>query len=348
MRNSGGRSIQLFIAFLVFMISGLVIFNPIYNSLNIAFSVLLSVAVGTTIFEFYLFIYKRFAKRQSRHLIKLFSILSCVFSIICTIIYLTQIIKDISHIAGRGISLAYYSALAFAILSVSYYLCYNTEKGIFRFSLLSLSAFILFFFVILLSFTSTKHLFWQDKFPIEMKGIASGILTGLFFTFDIPVFFGTFQKYIYDENQRLHTRPLRLSFLCAVIFLSGISIFPYLIFGKGLVLCVTDPIFCATKLFPSADMTEIGSVVKIIGFMIKSSVYINYSSSKICSTFRSKKHIKAITILCLYISIPAVFLTVSLLDKSLEYGAFQHMIYCSVICLGIFCTLSYFFSKNQS
>ncbi len=344
LKSMSVNKIQVFISFFVFLLSGITIFNPLLRSENFGLSCLTSIITAVMIFEIYMVLFSKIKKKGSRHRHSFFAIVSCLFAIFSCIIYLTEIIKDIAHISGKNVSLFYYSLLALAILAVSYCLCYNTEKGIFRFSILAFSSFIVFIIVLCLSFLTTKRLFWQNSFSDNLSSIFCGVLAGIFFSVDIPLYLGVFSK-ILSANSI--SKALRPSFWFAVLYYSAISILPFMIFGKSLVNSIPDPIFSATKLFPQVDMTEIGAVIKITGFMIKSSVYIYFCTDALMNTAISKRLSHTHIILILYSSIPIIFLTVSFFDKTLEYGAFQYLIYANASGLGIFSALSCIFTNKQ-
>ncbi|MBQ8758242.1 MAG: hypothetical protein IJZ20_00950, partial [Clostridia bacterium] len=257
-----------------------------------------------------------------------FAVSASICSLFASLMLLTEIIKDVSYIANRGVSLIYYTFIALIILFVSYYLCTSADKGIYRFTVLSFLAFSFLFIIMFFSLFTTRSVivdFASDKNSV-ISPILTGAKAGLFFTIDSVVFLMCFEEQLKNANGKIPNKSIFLGFFSAYSFIIIYNLFTTLIFGR-LTSKITDPDYALIKLINGIDLTEIISAVRIVSFLLKSSSYIYLSSICLKAAIPKIKISNKTLVTLLYSLIPITFLVLAFFDKSLKYGAFQHLIY---------------------
>ena len=338
---------NIILAYLSFSLSGILIFSPLHRAENIIAS--LCSALITSLLCL-LLILRVFAVKKSVTPSKTAAVISALLSSFCCLMLITEIIKDVSFVTGRGISLYYYVFLACAVLAVSLYLCLSGEKGIFRFCILSSLFFIFLLFISFSGFATSKSFIFDGN---SLKaGIASsaarGSITGLFITSDSVLFIYCFDEFLRGKSGKLHIRSVFVSFTISFILIISYYISTSLIFGQSLTKELSDPDYALAKLLPGIDFTEAISALRILSFLIKSSVYIFCTSKIYGLAFVKKESTQKKGIIIQYLLLPITAALLIPLDKSHEYGAFQILIYPSVILLSLILIIIYSFFKNKS
>lgn len=336
---NSGKSIQTTISYAVFILSGFLIFSPLHKSSNLPLSLICSVttSAGMTLLTARIFSSERGTSGNHGISKTILSISASILSLFNVLILLTEVIKDVAYIANRGVSIFYYTAIALSLLFVSFWLCTSSSKGIYRFCLLSIIPFIILFTTMFFALSTTKSVVFDfsqtDKSFTEP--ILTGIKSGLFFTADSVVFCAGFKDNIKTDSGTFPKKQFFTGFLVAYTYIIIYNIFTALIFGR-LTCEISDPDYALIKLIQGIDLTEIISAIRIVSFLIKSALYIYLSSANLkkCNAFGRFKEISITAFL--YLLLPATFLFLAFFDKSLKYGAFQHMIY-SITFLMSFC-----------
>lgn len=347
MKITDSKSVQTFISYSVYILSGFLIFSPIHKSQNIPLSLFCAAAVSLILL---LLMLRIFSITNSIYTNIVFaralSICAALFSLFASLMLLTEIIKDTAYIANRGVSLLYYTAIAIAVLFVSFSLSIGGSKGIMRFYTLSIIPFALLLFTIFFSLFTTKGISVYRLYDSTALSapIITGLRSGIFYTLDTSVFIFSFREQISTNKGTLPKKQMLLGYLISYTFIFIYNIFTHLIFGS-LTFQISDADYALVKLIRGIDLTEIISAVRIISFLIKASLYIYLSSKCIYISFPKVK--QNTVIILVYLLIPASFLLVSLFDKSLEYGAFQHLIYPVTAIMSILFTAVYFFTKKS-
>ncbi len=346
MKSPDSTSIQTVISYTAFVLSGFLIFSPIHKSQNLPLSLLCAAAVSFLLLLLILRIFmpsKKTVKKPKS--CRISAISASLFSLFAVLMLLTEIIKDTAYIANRGVNLFYYTSTAIAVLLVSFALCIGRAKGIFRFCILSIIPFGILLFTIFFALFTTKGIITDispDK-GFELSSIITGLRSGIFYAIDTSVFLFAFKEQIFKEDN-FQKKQIFLGYLISYSFIFIYNIFTVLIFGN-LTSKISDPDYALIKLIRGFDLTEIITAVRIVSFLIKSSVYIYLSSKCISEAFPKPKE-KAVTA-GLYILIPVTFLFLSAFDKSLEYGAFQHLIYPVTAILSILFAVIYSITKKR-
>lgn len=339
MRENLGNKIQIIVSYAVYVLSGFLIFSPLHKSENIPLSLLCAVTIAFFTLWIILRLYssKSNIKKSGSVLCAVISIIASLSALFASLMLITEIIRDVAYIANRGVSLVYYTFTALIILLVSLYLCTSLDKGVYRFTTLSSLVFAFLFIVIFFSLTTTKGIItdFSAKSSSLFSPILLGIRAGLFYTADTSVFLFCFKNLIKDEKGNFPQRQIFLGFVISFTFIIIYNLFTILIFGR-LTSEISDPDYALIKLVRGIDLTEIISAVRIISFLIKSSSYIFLSSECLKTAFPKIKLSQRHIISILYAMIPTTFLILAMLDKSLKYGAFQHLIY-PVTALMSFC-----------
>lgn len=330
MNQKSGNGIQVTISYAVFILSGFLIFSPLHKSCNLPLSLLCSIAVSSLLFFLILTLISKRNKSAKPHVFISYvsAITVPITSLFASLMLLTEIIKDVAYIANRGVSLYYYTFIAFIILFVSYYLCTSSENAVYRFTVLAFFPFIILFFVMFLSLFTTKSIIndFQSGKSSLLSSVLTGVRSGIFFTVDSSAFFICFGKQIKLTTDKFPKKELTLGFITAYTFIIIYNILTVLIFGQ-LTSKITDPDYALIKLIGGIDFTEIISTVRIISFLIKSCIYI-YLSGKVIKDIFPRLKISGRTLTgLLYLAIPLTFLCLAFFDSSLKYGAFQHLIY---------------------
>lgn len=336
--NITGKKVQFLVSFTVFVFMGLAVFNPIFNAGNVLIGLFFAYASAAITVFFSLYVYKKNKTPicKSSFVAKLLSILCGFFSVVSMLLLMTEIVDDTGSVAGKPMSREYYLLLSIALISVSLYLCFNNERGIYRFC--SIAAFIVIIFVIACFFplnTVNKvvpELLIFEK-NIVFNSALTGIFTGFFATVDSFVFFYCFEKCIGFVDGEV---KLCIAAITACFFLWSICIIICsLIFGSNLLCVLSDPIYSLTKVFRGFDITECLSGLRIIAFVIKSSVYMYSSAFLIKKSFclNGKNSLKKI-ICILFSSVVIIFLPFLFLDDK-KYGMFQDFLYPLVIFLSV-------------
>lgn len=328
------------ISFACFILSSEFIFSPLHKSQNIIISAFFAFISGFICLRV---IFKVFEKQRT-HQVRAkktagsLSIIVSSFSTVISLILITEIIKDVAYVANRNVSLFYYISLSLAILTVSYYLCCNSEKGIYRFCILSSLFFIFLFTASFTVFGSVRNAVFDFNFKTKSDIIGSiliGILSGLFTTADTCAYIYCFDGFIRKKNGKPDKHSLQYGYFGAISIIIIFNILTVLVFGSTLTADISDPDYALVKLIPGIDFTEIISAARIISFMIKSSVYIYSSSKFLKSCFGSENTGIVPFIFTQYLLIPIIVIALTIFDKTLKYGAFQHLIYPIVILFSI-------------
>ena len=351
MNTVNGKRIQVIISYTVFVLSGFLIFSPLHKSENLPLSLLCSIIVSTiTLVSIQaLLSQKRNDKISHGFLGAASAIIGAFTSLFASLMLLTEIIKDVAYIANRGISLHYYTFTALIILLASLYLCTSSVNGVYRFTILSSLVFVILFIVIFFSLLTTRGIvadFTQKK-GSGISAILTGIRSGIFFTVDSCAFLICFGEQIKNEKGKLASKELASGFITAYTFIIIYNILTVLIFGQ-LTSEISDPDYALIKLIRSMDLTEIISAVRIVSFLVKSCIYIHLSALSLKNAFPKIKLSKSSFIALLYLFIPITFLILAIFDKSLKYGAFQHLIYPVTAVMSICFIINYRTSKKKT
>lgn len=329
MKNTDGKQISCVLSYISFLLSGMFIFSPLHKAQNITVS-LISLLITALLFLL-LIIY--FINLKHSILFKkshsLLSLICCIFSTFASLMLITEIIKDVAYVADRGISLYYYIILMLAILTVDLYLSLSSEKGMFRFLILSFIPFILLFLMIPFCFITTKTAVLDNFFSHSSAYFQSAILgikTGIFLASDSSVFVMCFRNQICNKDYKLPVKSLISGLLISFMLIAIYNIITVMVFGNKLTQSIDDPDYAIIKLIPGIDVTESISVIRIVSFLIKASVYISFSSKALSRTILNGKITHKSITLILHILIPVIVITLAYFDPKLGYGAFQHMI----------------------
>lgn len=346
MSNFSSANASITLSFSAFFLSSSMIFSPLHKSDNIIVSVLSAFIFGLLGLIIVIHFFKR--KKTAEHYPKAPAITAYILSCAYCLMMVTEMIKDVAYVAGRGISLFYYLLLCVATLIVSLYLCLSGIKGIFRFGILMFIPFLFLFFASVSGFISTKSFIFDISFNDTNQIISSlvlGAVTGIFFTLDSALYIFCFKKYVYDEDAMLYRRPFIAAYLLSFFTIAFYNLSTNFIFGTELTKSISDPDYALVKLIEPFDYTEAISALRIISFIIKSSIYIFCSSTLMAKAFK-KSSTKAF-ILSEYLLIPSAVIILSLIDKTLGYGEFQNLIYPSAILLGTVYLLNQKYTKNR-
>ena len=326
------------------------IFNPLFSRTDFALTLFFCIVTSAATIILFFLLNKKCSKKmkESSTLAKVLSVLATISGVFSVLLLMTEVIKDTCYIAGKGVSREYYLFFSLALLSVSLYLCFNSEKGIFRFCFLSIIPILIFTFSALLPFFSVKGIifdFYTRANESVISPLKCGIIYGLFLSFDVSVFLFCFSKHAKFKN--LGTRWVITALFCSIIVWCINYLCVYLIFGKNLVLELDDPLYALTKSFHGFDITETLSALRIIAFIIKSSVYLYACSLLIKKAFFSRHaHSLKIILPVVFALIPLVYLPYLLISHE-SYGKMQEIIYPSVIIMSGIFTVIVCFSKKQ-
>ena len=330
MNLENGKCIQRVLSYFSYVLSGCFIFSPLHKSQNITFSLITMSITACLILIFFSYVFEKkkqcfkvpiFEKKFLSIIIPLIGIFSCLM-------LATETIKDTAYVASRGISFIYYLGLCLAILLLSLTLALGKDKGIYRFMTISAPIFIIVFFTMFFSlFTTKSFTFGIDS--VFKKGIfdsaKSGFLSGTYFLCDTAIYLYCFENYYAKGSSKIYKKQLFYGLLSAIIFIISYNILCCGIFGQNLTRQISDPDFALIKLIPGIDFTEIVSAVRIISFIIKSSVYIYASSLLFSCVF--PRFSENLIIKILFSAIPSAVIILMIFDTGLGYGAFQHLIY---------------------
>ena len=329
LKENRSKRTQTFLTFTVYVFSGAGIFNPLSKSENIYISLLFSLASSAVTFLLMLKIVNK-AGGESGHIYSNRKVLSLLLTGVCVfalLVHLTEVIKDTSHIANRGVSLIYYTAVSICVLAVSLYLCVSSEKGIYRFLLLSSVPFLIMLLASFIPFITVKNVIieFEKSSSAIISSAKTGIKSGIFFMCD-AVFYILFFKECNKKTQQKNS-ALTAGYItaCFVIFIC--SAVPFLIFGSRIANKLPTPDYSTLRLIYGIDITELVTFVRIVSFLIKSSVYLNVCANLITACFVRLAKRRNAVITTLHLLLPVTFLTVAAYDKTPVYGAFQHLIF---------------------
>lgn len=354
MTQNTGRKLNIILAYSSYLLSGSLIFSPLHKSENIIISVLSGFLVGFLELIIIMSVYNQ-QKHESINRSfpsAVISLTSAILSCAASLMLITEVIKDTAYISNRGISLFYYIFLSLAILSVSIYLCLSHEKGIYRFCILAFFAFLFLYVISFFGFSTTKSFVFDMDFSQKdmiFSSALTGSLTGIFFAADTSVFIYCFKKHLTKHNGKLDSNALTIAYCLSFFMIGTYNLSTCFIFGSELTNSISDPDYALVKLLPGIDFTETISFLRIVSFLIKSSVYIYGSSLLIKKALYSTYKSTNLPIYIQYLLIPATVISLIIADKSLGYGAFQNLIYPCVILLSLlFITIFSFFQKKDS
>ena len=349
--NKASKTTQYYIVLTSYISLSFAIFTPMFNSRNLPirlFFCFLSAFIYAIAISF-LFSKNVHAKNTNGIFAKILSVIAALESVFCVLLLMTEVIKDTSRIAGRGVNKEYYLLLSLFILAVCLYLCFNSEKGIYRFCCISVLPLILFAVSCLLAHFTVREItadFIDFSAHFFVDDAVKGIFSGLFLSADISIFLYCFHSIACDR--RHSTKLCLLSLITAFGFWCLCIISVYTAFGKNLIILLSDPFYALTKAFDGFDTTEILSAVRIFAFVIKSSVYIYSASLALKRAFFCQKACALKVIIpVLFLAVPAIYRPFLLFSKS-SYGSLQHLIYISVITLSFCFIILLFFRKKQN
>lgn len=344
------KKVNFIITLSCYIFLSFAIFNPLFSRNDFTLTLFFCIVTSCVTLIVLCFTKKKciYLIKQSSVLAKVLSVLATISAVFSVLLLMTEVIKDTCYIAGKGVSREYYLFFSLALLSLSLYLCFNSEKGIFRFCFLSCIAVLIFTFSALLPFFSVKGIIFDFHIGMNTSVISSlkcGILYGLFLSFDVSVFLYCFSKYASLKNSG--SRWVITALFCAIIVWIINYLCAYLVFGKNLVIQLHDPLYALTKTFGGFDITETLSALRIVAFIIKSSIYLYSCSLLIKKAFFSKyAHSLKVILPAVFLLIPSIYLPFLFLwDDS--YGKMQEIIYPSVIIMSGIFAIIVCFSKKQ-
>ncbi len=322
----GGKKIQLCLSYCAFFLSGTGIYHPFKGSDNILISLITSFIVSLCI----LFLLLRMTEKyktcfEKTAAVKMLPPVICAGCVFSLLLLLTEVVKDTSFITNRGINLMYYTAISISVLLVNLYLSSGTDKGIFRFLVISFMTYFTLFIISYMPFTTVKNVtfdFNTSKNAVS-SAVLCGVRAGIFLTAD-SVFFILLFKELYENTKQKH-RCFLASFLISFVYIFASGIIPYLIFGTELAQKLEMPDYSLSRLIFGFDITEFISGLRIVSFLIKGSVYMGLCTRLITSSSK-KFQSKTKVLLFLHLLLPTVFLSLAIFDKSLGYGSLQHLI----------------------
>ena len=357
--KSTDKKLCYYITMSCYIFLSFAVFTPVFNSKNITVSLLLCLITSLLTVTGLSFLFgtdlsdkgkSAFPTEKNRHglLNRALSVTACASGLFSVLLIMTQVIKDTCYIAGKGVSKEYYLAFSTALLAVSLYLCFNNEKGIYRFCITASVPVLIFVISALLPLFTVKNIVF-DLFETAGQSITSNALKGcyygLFLSFDISVFLYCFRECtgFSKASIKLGTSSVITAFVLWCICIASAN----LIFGKNLTFLFSDPLYALTKAFDGFDVTETLSAIRIFAFIIKSSVYLYSCALIIKNAFFKKANSPLKKILCtIYLIIPTVYLP--FLITSSDFGKLQHLVYPSVIIMSALFTLNGILQKNKN
>ena len=118
--------------------------------------------------------------------------------------------------------------------------------------------------------------------------------------------------------------------------------------GKNLTKSLGYPLYALIKLSPFGDVTELLTFTGIISFLIKSSVYLHYCVYLLKNSLPQKgENTRNALLPCTYLTVPILFIILTIIFKDREYGSLQNLIYpCSTI-LSLLFTLTYLTNSKK-
>lgn len=346
--------IQTFLACFCYFILSFAVFTPVFLAKNLPITLitafltgLISVLISLSVFD------KDFnAIRFSKAFFNLFAIIASLSAAIYSLLIMTEVIRDTTYISAREVSLKEYILLSIAILVLSFYLCTNGEKGIFRLCIISAVPCLILFLMLLLPLIFNMSF---PDFPLEFTNQHTadstflGIKYGLFISGDFNIFLYCFKPYILTKSVSGQKKTVTISYVISFFVVSICILSSYFILGNRLTSAVKDPFYSMSKLIPGYDFTEIISVQRILSFTVKSSVYL-FASAKLLhiSLFKNSfSRVKIIIYVYALIPILAFFLYL-LYGKSGGYGVLQNFYLPSALCcFGLFLLCLLFLRKKE-
>lgn len=357
--KSTDKKLCYYITMSCYVFLSFAVFTPVFNSQNITATLLFCFITSLLTVSGLSFLFGKalpdkvkssFPTEKNRHglLNRALSVITCLSGLFSVLLIMTQVIKDTCYIAGKGVSKEYYLGLSAALLAVSLYLCFNSEKGIYRFCITASVPVLIFVISALLPLFTVKNIVF-DLFATvphsTIKEAFKGCYYGLFFCLDISVFL-----YCFKECTGFSRPSVRLgifSVITAFMLWCICIVSANLIFGKNLIFLFSDPLYALTKAFDGFDITETLSAIRIFAFIIKSSVYLYSSALSIKNAFCKKAHPSLKKILCsIYVTIPIIY--IPFLITTTDFGKLQHLVYPSVIIMSALFTLSGILQKNKN
>ena len=280
---------------------------------------------------------------------KFLSVLCAVFAVLCTLLLMTQVIRDTCFIVGRGVSTGYYFLLSLSLLTTSFALCSAGSRSILRFCCISAPVFMLFTVLCFLPFTAVKGIS-HDILTFQgggnlLQSALCGIVSGLMLASDTAILFYCAKQSITIDLTV--TKITVLSVITAFFLLLCQNGCVYLIFGRKLTLLLAKPVYALTKCFKGFDLTEIVPAAGIFAFIAKCSVYLGFASSSVCSAFgcNTKKQ-KRTAASIIFLAVPAIYLPFLLSENSFYYGSLQHLIYPLIPLMSLFFIIKHIFEKK--
>ena len=346
--NQHLRKIQCFFSFSAFLLSSLIIFNPLYSSQNPIISLCVFIITGYIILFIITTSYNKIKTFTfHRYPIIFLSFIACTLSALISLILLTGVIKETSFITNRNVSMIYYAVFTLFVLSSNLYLCSKAKIGIYRLSIVCC----VFFFILLIfslsTFFSTKGIakieIPHDTTKSLLQSAIQGLKAGLYISLDSVIFLFCFDEYLKNDRCEIYKKTLISSYFACCSFYTCLYAILVLTFGKTIVANLDYPQFSLLKLVYGFDGVEILSFTLIPAYMIKSSVYIYSASLSLSSALSLKKSYTNRIVFIIHCVIVGIIALSFIFSKQLGDAAFQHTIFSlnAVLCIiFIFLTLS--------
>ena len=345
--------IQTFLACFCYFILSYAVFLPVFSSTNpliflitCFFEGLITVYIGAILFG------KNFTRSpKSKIILGCFVPITLLSAVFLSLLFLTEVIKDVCFISARNVKLTEYILLASAILILSFYLSTNGEKGIFRFCIVSAFICVIIFLMLLLPaiFHGSFVLFPTDTTSHGVSTSAiRGAIFGLYTSLDFCIFLYCFTPFIFARQVRGIKGTILFSYISSFILAFACILVCYSIFGVNLSANLKSPFYAMSKLIPGYDFTEIITVLLILAFSVKSSVYLFGCTKLLQAAFFKNDFPRKKIIISVYALIPITACTLyAFLKGNRTYGAFNHLFFPSALCWFILFILCLLFLRKK-
>ncbi len=273
-------SLRYFLSLLCFLLSGAVLYNPLYAAEKPVIVSLGAVIIGICLSLFYTSFFNIFTEKTEPVKMPVRILGGIAFAALCTscVFFLSEMRLAFGHFSqfyeGKTLGVLFTVLMLF----VCAYASHRKSEGVFRFCQLVCPMFVAYYFMMFFALSQTGNLVINEKsafFGITESSIVQMLLSGIYLFSDIAVFSFVFK----NKTQKDKRKPLLKERLCACFAFSTVLLLSRVrtsfMFGETL---TTNLMFCdlaSIKLLPHFSFPELFLLFMVFACIIKVSVYVS-------------------------------------------------------------------------
>jgi hypothetical protein len=275
----------------MFILSGILLKNPVLSYSNIFLTSLFTILFGVLFSTLYYSIFISPKKLKSAFVKFVFTLIACTIAVIACAVYLFDFTLSVSYINDYYNSLLFMVALALVVIACACFAAYSGYRTISMLCGILVWVVPLFVFATYFSFIEAgyrepvKLLF---SFPLKSKFVFDSFKSALFLFSDISVLLYLMYSSKSVTNPKDFKKVYITGISIAIFFLLAETIKCNFLFGTDFLLVIKEPNLAATRLIPGLNVPEIFTVNLSCALLIKLSVYLSAANALIKKYFVRK------------------------------------------------------------